>query len=133
MSYNDFMKGSALGTSYFLKAGRPVDSKTIAGTLDDIYSLDENYRFEGLVIFVIEKGKFYYFRDGVADDCLKPVESGSVTFLDYNELNNYSVGDYVLRDCKLYECKQDNTTGTWNENLWKLLRAKLLCISMRML
>lgn len=121
MSYNDFMKGSALGTSYFLKAGRPVDSKTIAGTLNDVYSLDENYRFEGLVIFVIDKGKFYYFRDGVTDDCLKPVESGSVTFLDYNELNNYSVGDYVLHDCKLYECKQDNTTGTWNENLWKLL------------
>lgn len=121
MPYNDFMKGSALGTSYFLKAGRPIDSKTIAGTLNDVYSLDENYRFEGLVIFVIDKGKFYYFRDGVTDDCLKPVESGSVTFLDYNELNNYSIGDYVLHDCKLYECKQDNTTGTWNENLWKLL------------
>ena len=41
------------------------------------------------------------------------------TIQSYNSSNIYNIGDKVTRYRVIYECKQDNTTGTWDSNKWE--------------
>lgn len=36
---------------------------------------------------------------------------------EYNTSTNYAIGDYCIKDNKLYKCT-GATTGTWNSSKW---------------
>ena len=43
----------------------------------------------------------------------------ALTFAEYDSANTYNKGDFVVYDDTLYQCKQDNTTGTWDSSKWQ--------------
>lgn len=43
----------------------------------------------------------------------------ALTFAEYDSANTYNEGDFVVYDDTLYQCKQDNTTGTWDSSKWQ--------------
>ena len=120
--YKGFNKGSQIAMPLKINSPYLVDSKLVAGSIAQALTLPESARFQGMPIFICEKGLWYYFSDGTSDSDFKPISGSSgISFLDYKSTSTYNIGDMVLYDNKLYEAKEDNITGVWDETKWKLL------------
>lgn len=54
-----------------------VKSNAVFDTLDDVYALPEEKRYEGFVFYVRQREKYYYFRGGISNnnvrECIAPV------------------------------------------------------------
>lgn len=37
---------------------------------------------------------------------------------EYSTSETYNIGDYCIHNSDLYKCNTNNTTGTWNSNVW---------------
>ena len=42
-----------------------------------------------------------------------------LTFEEYDPSETYNTGDFVVYNDALYQCKEDNVTGTWNSAKWQ--------------
>ena len=123
MSYKEFLEGVQVPLSFVQNDKKPVDTKTLAQNKAEVLTkLPETGRFEGLVIYCIDEEQFFVFKNGISDSDFKPISGSSgISFLDYKSTSTYNIGDMVLYDNKLYEAKEDNITGVWDETKWKLL------------
>ena len=43
----------------------------------------------------------------------------ALTFAEYDGSKTYNTGDFVVYENALYQCKADNTTGTWDSSKWE--------------
>ena len=94
---------SALSTSLIKKTNSPVDAKTIANNIDEVLAMDDNWKFEGLFVYIIEEHMFYSFQGGITNDCFKPIggTSSNFSFEDFSETKTYTMDDYIVYDNKL--------------------------------
>lgn len=122
--YTEFLKGSALNVSLLKKMGSPVDAKTIANNLDEVYAMNDDWKFEGLFVYVVSERKFFSFQGGITNDCFKPVggSASSISFEEFDKTKVYTVGDYAIYNKNLYECITTTTIDTdFVDTEWKLL------------
>lgn len=124
-AYDEILSSaSALSASLIKKANSPVDAKTIANNIDEVLAMDDNWKFEGLFVYIIEEHMFYSFQGGITNDCFKPIggTSSDFSFEDFNETKTYTMDDYIVYDNKLYQAIAESI-GTWEDtkNNFKLI------------
>ena len=114
-AYDEILSSaSALSASLIKKANSPVDAKTIANNIDEVLAMDDNWKFEGLFVYIIEEHMFYSFQGGITNDCFKPIggTSSDFSFEDFSETKTYAMDDYIVYDNKLYQAIAESI-GTW--------------------
>ena len=122
-------KGFNIGSSVAMPLKNDIaymlDSKLVAGNVAQALTLASTARFSGMPIFIIEDNCWYSFKDGITDDCFKPVggtTTDSVSFEEFDKTKTYTIGDYVIYNRRLYECIVTTTADTdFVESEWKLL------------
>ena len=103
---SSFMAGSAVGSNLIYRGARPLDGKTVAQNKEEVLAnLDVAFRFQGLVIYLIDESCFYVFKNSTADDDFVPLTSVSsdFSFEDFSETKTYAMDDYIVYDNKLYQ------------------------------
>lgn len=122
--FKGFNLGSSVAMSLKNDGAYMLDSKLVAGNVAQALTLASTARFSGMPIFIIEDNCWYSFKDGITDDCFKPVGGsvGSVLFEEFDKTKAYTIGDYSIYNCRLYECTTTTTANTdFVESEWKLL------------
>ena len=114
---SSFMAGSAVGSNLIYRGARPLDGKTVAQNKEEVLAnLDVAFRFQGLVIYLIDESCFYVFKNSTADDDFVPLTSVSsdFSFEDFSETKTYAMDDYIVYDNKLYQAIAESI-GTWED------------------
>ena len=123
--FKGFNLGSSVAMSLKNDGAYMLDSKLVAGDVAQALTLASTARFSGMPIFIIEDNCWYSFKDGITDDCFKPVggtTTDSVSFEEFDKTKTYTIGDYVIYNRRLYECIVTTTANTdFVESEWKLL------------
>ena len=123
--FKGFNLGSSVAMSLKNDGAYMLDSKLVAGDVAQALTLASTARFSGMPIFIIEDNCWYSFKDGITDDCFKPVggtTTDSVSFEEFDKTKTYTIGDYVIYNRRLYECIVTTTADTdFVESEWKLL------------
>ena len=123
--FKGFNLGSSVAMSLKNDGAYMLDSKLVAGNVAQALTLASTARFSGMPIFIIEDNCWYSFKDGITDDCFKPIggtTTDSVSFEEFDKTKTYAIGDYAIYNRRLYECIVTTTANTdFVESEWKLL------------
>ena len=99
-AYDEILSSaSALSASLIKKASSPVDAKTIANNIDEVLAMDDNWKFEGLFVYIIEEHMFYSFQGGITNDCFKPIGgAGGASTADAVEYVNDTISSATVEE-----------------------------------
>jgi hypothetical protein len=100
-----------------------IDTRTQVDTYSDILLLTAIQRYDGLIVYVKDEGKQYWFHGGVTDDDLVPYEvGGSGKLIDFQPDTIYEAGQAIVNDGKIYRALTEFTSGTeFDPADWQLL------------
>ena len=85
--FKGFNLGSSVAMSLKNDGAYMLDSKLVAGNVAQALTLASTARFSGMPIFIIEDNCWYSFKDGITDDCFKPVGGTTTDSVSFEEFD----------------------------------------------
>ena len=110
---NGILKGSVTpGTLYVMDAppATPSIKKETLFTATSIRHSENNTEY--LYSYPLKNGTI------ALDSDLSGLATSDLIASEYDSTQTYNTGDVVTYNGKLYQCKNDNVTGTWNSSKW---------------
>lgn len=137
---------ASIGVSLQVEASKPLDSRSVVNTVDDLYSIPANYAYQGMSVVCISNGNIYVLVDKANIDnktgwraSYESIQIITCTEAEYKEWQSNTTEDYQPIDESktfihpetyyyMYEDSMDDSqfylSASWGKNIEEQLKNK---------